>query len=182
MAAAFSADGQTLYYVERTYTSRPGLNGRADDTYEHALKSRDMRTGRERAIIPKPKFQFEVGVPSDDLARASLSPNGKTLLYGNATVDLATGVKQKGFEREGCGLTFTPDGKTLAANSGPFVSLYDYDTGRKLLFLGPITTRAVGGAIAPAFTPDLNKIVVPGGGEFLWVWDVSEVMKGRGAK
>jgi WD40 repeat protein len=185
LSAAFSPDGQTLYYVERIRRAfYSGIPGRQTVTMTYfSLKSRKIKTGKVKVIIPSPKFEFQVPIASGGGgARLALSPDGKTLLYGTATVDLAKGVMQKALDRDGCGLTFSPDGQTLAANNGPFVSLYDYKSGKKLMFLAPIITSAVGFYVAPAFTPDLHKIVVPGGDNCLWVWDVAKLMKDRGAK
>lgn len=182
-AATFSLDGKVLYYLERGVSSSqigPAGGQQTVTVKQEALKAREVASGKVRILSPQ--VEYKPFGTSFGLPRMLLAPDGKTLYYGTFAFDLTRGVKKEIFEFDGAGLSITPDGKTLAANNDPGVSLYDLPTGSKIALLVPELTSNVGGYVGPAFTPDLRKLVTPGGGECLWVWDVSSVMKGRGAR
>lgn len=175
LALVFAPDGHSLFYASKI----EGVRSRVSDgTTTHWLKKRDLKTGKDKVL-----YSQYSNSPYSYTWRLALSPDGKTLVYGDKSqFDAASGRRRPGFSYDGTALGFSPGGGTVAANAGPGVTLSDLETGERLLVLSPHTTRSNTEWVAPAFTPDGRLLVTPGEGETLWLWDIADFIKGRKGK
>jgi|GEM_PF-5078579 len=177
-----SPDGQTLYYGEISHGGN--TPGGVAFPSQGTLKARDMKTGKEKTILSSFICNGSGSSFSSGYIRPIITPDGKTILYDmKHIVDLATASSKVNFNYTGFGLALTPDGTTLAVNKGGGrVMIFDAATGKQLLLLAPYVSRDCSSTIPPAFTPDLRSIVVMSGDNNLWIWDIADIMKDRGAK
>ncbi len=174
---ALSPDGKTLVMLARRLENQQ---------VAATLTVFETSSGKELRQLKGPEGRF--------LGNLALSPDGKSLVFSNVdgTVrfwDLETVAEmlQLGKANRGSFFTclrFSPDGKTLAAQSGGAVRLWDGKAGNPIRQLGeeppPVNGFAAppivgfgGTASTMAFSPDGKKLVAAFEGSTLRQWDVA---------
>ncbi|HET6575134.1 MAG TPA: hypothetical protein VFG68_16120, partial [Fimbriiglobus sp.] len=120
--AAVSPDGKRMTVIGEA----PGKKVMSDGDY--CLRVFDFPTGKELARF---KLEYEWG--RDSLA---YSPDGKTLACGGergcSLIDPATGTVLRRLTGRAMRVSFSPDGKLLAAAAGPRLRLWDMTAKREL--------------------------------------------------
>jgi WD40 repeat protein len=114
-----------------------------------------------------------------DVWSAALSPNGSSIAVGlmDGTIQIwgiSDGVKKREFSSDSgrpFGLTYSPDGKTLAASAGSDVNLWDANTGNLIKKIGGQHKSEV---ISLAFAP-LGSTLITASREdgCVYLWDLS---------
>ncbi|MBO0697619.1 MAG: hypothetical protein J2P46_04435, partial [Zavarzinella sp.] len=120
-ASAVSPDGKRLALLGR-------LSGEKDGPGEYGVRVLEFPTGKEQT-----RFELK---PEFGRGSLALSRDGKTLAvggrFGGALLDATTGKVVRRLADWAERLSFSPDGKFLAAAAGPRLRLWDAATGREL--------------------------------------------------
>jgi RNA polymerase sigma factor (sigma-70 family) len=185
---ALSPDGKNLVLLSRKF-----MNNQVSSS----LTVYNTATGKEVRQLKGPDNGF--------LNTMAISPDGKSLVWSNfdGTIhfwNLETGVETSQLGKPGgrqnffSSLRFSPDGKTLAAQSGRTIKLWDVKSGKELRQLGEEPPQN-GGFVAVnvigfggtqktmAFSKDGKKLVAALDGSTLQQWDVAsgkEINPSRG--
>jgi WD40 repeat protein len=185
---AFSLDGQSLLYVARlSQFSEIGPKGgtRTATTRSASLFAFDFKTSKTRSLVPAYESSA-IGLISSsgfggESIHPSLSPDGKTFLFGDTLADLSKGkIRQR--EDRGRAASLSADGKMLLSHDGMRLWLYDAATWEMLADMGlDGSGNYVGGNIPPAFSPDGRKAIAPYQ-NMIRVWDISSVVEKRKGK
>jgi len=136
------------------------------------------RTGTVRVWdFREQRNRFSVTLP-DPVDVVSISPHGETVAVsaGPHALRVLDGASGKLLWSEGKDghrfgpLTFSPDGKLLAAGVGRQVNVYDARSGR----LRRECSEPGGGMVAVCFSADGSRVAAGGVDQNLYVWDLSD--------
>jgi RNA polymerase sigma factor (sigma-70 family) len=166
-------------YVSYQRPSALSADGKWAATWDDGIRVWDVGAGKElrRFEIEKKEDLFAIALTPDGKGLLTSSLNGKMILW-----DVATGKEKRSFEVKGMGdvppvgvsgVTFSPDGKWLAApmfetmvaesTSSVGVRLWDVATGKEVRTIGsPLKGDNVIPVVAyPAFSSDSKTIARP---------------------